>query len=205
MAISLLALGVAAPGHATAAVFADNFNSNASHLDTTPTGWNLVKGTVDIIGNGFFDWYPGNGAYLDLDGSQGPVGQNSRIETTATYALKAGMYKFDLDYGINHNDGSDSDVITFGIVGLPAVNLFDANAADHSATSFKHTFTFVLLDELPFARFFIEGNSNGSSDQSGGIVDNFQVSAVPLPGAALFLVSGLLGIGGLGSLRRSKA
>ncbi len=37
--------------------------------------WDVLDGFVDLIGNGFFDLLPGNGLYVDLDGSTGDAGK----------------------------------------------------------------------------------------------------------------------------------
>ena len=36
--------------------------------------FSVTNGTVDLIGNGFFDFYPSQGRYVDLDGSTGNAG-----------------------------------------------------------------------------------------------------------------------------------
>lgn len=48
----------------------DNENGGVGQINFfNLTNWNVTDGTVDLLGNGFFDFYPGNGLYLDLDGS----------------------------------------------------------------------------------------------------------------------------------------
>ena len=48
----------------------DNENGGNGQLNFSNfTNWNVTDGTVDLLGNGFFDFYQGNGLYLDLDGS----------------------------------------------------------------------------------------------------------------------------------------
>ena len=64
-------------------VFADNFEADMLGLNYTSfvIGWAVSDGTVDLIGNGFFDFYPSNGKYVDLDGSSGNAGVLSRSLT----------------------------------------------------------------------------------------------------------------------------
>src|SRR5689334_2838010 len=100
-----------------ASVFFDDFNSNtADQLNGVPAGWSQELGVVDIIGlGGSYDWYPFNGSYIDLDGSIGATGQLSALLTNSIFNLAAGTYTLSFDYGINHNDGSDSDLIFAGV------------------------------------------------------------------------------------------
>ena len=78
--IMLITMAVALVGPAIAApVFFDDFNAeNGGVGQTNYTGfanWAVQDGTVDLIGNGFFDFFPGNGLYVDVDGSSGDAGK----------------------------------------------------------------------------------------------------------------------------------
>ena len=74
--IALAALLAGASAAQAATVFSDNFNSDSLGLNYTAfvNGWSVSDGTVDLIGTGFFDFYPGNGNYVDLDGSSSNAG-----------------------------------------------------------------------------------------------------------------------------------
>ena len=210
LATAALACMFATPSYALT-VFSDNFDSNpADQLDTTPSGWTLLNGTADIIGaGGSYDWYPGNGSYLDLDGSKGAFGQSTFLLSNTVVNYTPGNYKVSFDYGINHGDGSDTDLITLGayLAGFGFFDLLtvDADALDHNGVTFTQA---MLSGFLPFnvsAQLYFRGDSVGASDQGGGIVDNLRVnrvSAVPVPGAAILLLSGLIGLGGLSRFRR---
>ena len=64
-----------AQGSIAAVVLSDNFNADAQMLnwagDSSFTSLSTGGGSTDLIGTGFFDFYPGNGNYVDLDGSTG--------------------------------------------------------------------------------------------------------------------------------------
>lgn len=62
-------------------LFYDNFDNDGLQLDQTTFigGWVVSDGTVDLIGApDFYDALPGNGRYLDLDGSSNQAGTLSR-------------------------------------------------------------------------------------------------------------------------------
>jgi len=64
--------------HASVLYF-DDFNAEhggAGTLNFTgfSKGWAVTKGSVDLIGNGFYDFFPGNGLFIDLDGTTGHAG-----------------------------------------------------------------------------------------------------------------------------------
>jgi hypothetical protein len=202
-----------------ATIFSDNFDSNAADsLNGSPAGWSVDIGVVDIIGaGGSFDWYPGNGSYIDLDGSAAEQGQLSAM-TNSFYNLAAGTYSLSFDYGINHNDGlADTDQIFAGVYDstlslISFITSVDANALNHGSSTFtSYSVSFVLASAVTAAQFFIAGYSVGPVDQSGGIIDNFKIAEVldatpevPLPAGLLLLLSGLTGLGFLGR-SRSKA
>jgi hypothetical protein len=53
-------------------VFEDDFEEEPLRYNATSlTKWTVTDGNVDVIGQGVSDFYPGNGHYLDLDGTCG--------------------------------------------------------------------------------------------------------------------------------------
>jgi hypothetical protein len=93
-ALSAVAL---APAKATI-VFFDDFdgqNGGVPALNFSGfSGWTVTGGSVDLIGNGFFDAYPGNGLYVDTAGSTNAQGT---LATAGTFA--AGTYTLTLVLG----------------------------------------------------------------------------------------------------------
>ncbi|TMQ77451.1 DUF642 domain-containing protein [Candidatus Accumulibacter phosphatis] len=101
---ALFAVVIALPymSAAGAIVFQDNFDGNQPGLSAIPIGgWTVSDGTVDIHGPGFFDLIPGNGLYVDLEGTRnaGVLSRTFSLTTgatyTVTYTLAGGRLSFD--------------------------------------------------------------------------------------------------------------
>jgi hypothetical protein len=61
--------------------------------------WLVTDGSVDLIGNGFFDFYPGNGLYVDLDGSI--TYDAGKLTSKKEFTLTPGTYELKFDLGNN--------------------------------------------------------------------------------------------------------
>lgn len=76
----------------------DTFNTENSGVArnnyATFTNWLVSDGTVDLIGNGTYDFHPGNGLYVDLDGSTGNAG---KLTSRTSFALAPGVYRLQFD------------------------------------------------------------------------------------------------------------
>jgi hypothetical protein len=74
-------------------LLSDNFDSENGGAGvfnwTSFTNWNVLAGCVDLHGNGLFDVQPGNGLYVDLDGSCATGGT---IESKTAFTLQPGNY-----------------------------------------------------------------------------------------------------------------
>lgn len=74
----------------------DNFDSENGGFGSLNyfglRNWNVIAGSVDLIGNGFADFLPGNGLYLDLDGTTSQAGT---IESKSTFTLVPGTYRLE--------------------------------------------------------------------------------------------------------------
>jgi hypothetical protein len=104
-------------------IFADNFDANTIGNNKTPAGWVLDYGNVDIIGAGSFNFYPGNGRYIDMNGSSR---QSGGIHTLNTFNFLAGKtYTVSFDYGNNPksaNNGSTETLIA-SVLGFPGITI----------------------------------------------------------------------------------
>ena len=123
-----------------------------------------------------------NGRYVELDTTL-----NSNIQQEINGLVKGEQYQLSFSYfNRTGNDSSDVQVL-FGGVELLRTD-WDTKAWTEIIKIFTYTGGSSMLT---FAAL-------GASDGSGGFIDNVSItSAVPLPGAAILLGSGLLGLVGL--------
>ncbi|MCI0507211.1 MAG: PEP-CTERM sorting domain-containing protein [Gammaproteobacteria bacterium] len=198
-AMSAVALSLAIVGTANATiVFEDNFNSynggvGALNYTGFSSTWSVMDGTVDLIGNGFFDFLPGNGLYIDLDGSTANAGIMGHLES-----LAPGDYTLSFDLAGNQRDAS-SELTTANI----AILLGSGTAASTNISLAQnvgfttYNLNFSISDLLnPSVVMFSFGASGG--DNIGMLLDNVVLQdriSVPEPGILSMLALGLLGIG----------
>jgi hypothetical protein len=192
LSLAALVCGLVSTVSANAAtvVFADNFNSNTLGYNRVPTGWSVTDGTVDIIGPGFFDLQPGNGYYVDLDGSTG----NAGILSTSL-ALTAGLtYTADFSLAGNlRNAGTESVTVSFG----------DSQFVYVLPTS--QTFTTYSLAFTPTSSgLFSLSFSNAGGDNYGALLDNVSVTAVPEPQSLALLLAGVMVTGAVARRRQLR-
>ena len=173
-----------------AVVLYDNFDSATQTLNwagdsvftSIPAPGN-VGGlpSVDLIGTGFFDFYPGNGNYVDLDGSTGggisPAGQ---LDSIATFS--PGTYT--LSFLLGGNARGAATKTTAISLGDFAVSI--ALASGDPLQLFTYTFLTTTSGVLSFLEL-------GPSDQQGNVLDEVSLSTVPLPASWTLMLLGLVG------------
>lgn len=160
-------------------VFSDNFNANTAGLNKAPAGWTVSNGTVDIIGNGFFDLIPGSGLYLDMDGSTTDAGRISR-QLTLTGGLLH-VLTFDLAGNLRNTAAESVDVV-FGSAG-----------GSYSLTR-NAGFTPFSLSFTPGATGSYTLSFEGAGrDNIGMLLDNVKVSVsdVPEPASLALALGGI--------------
>ena len=93
----------------------ETFNSENGGIGvlnyTAFTDFSVTVGAVDLIGNGLFDFYPGNGLYVDLNGTTNASGT---LESKMSFS--PGTYELTFDIGRNPNGVglTDSVMISLG-------------------------------------------------------------------------------------------
>lgn len=183
------AMLLALPSVSQAAVFTDNFDGDTLALNQTAFlgGWTVSSGTVDLIGDpAFFNFLPGNGRFVDLDGSTGNAGlfdKQLALGAATTYILS-----FDLA-GSQRGDVNIVDV-TFGT----NTQTFTLNSADPFST---YTMAFTTNAAANYQILF----DNKGGDNFGALLDNVNVAAVPEPETYMMMLGGL-GLIGFAARRR---
>jgi hypothetical protein len=156
----------------TRADLVDTFNSENGGVGQLNyfgfTNWYVANagagGSVDLIGNGFFDFYPGNGLYVDLAGStNGPGGLMTTLQT-----FGPGTYSISYDLAGSAR-GIDSTVhVNFG-----------SFSQDYFLPSSQgYTLYGATVTLLAPAQLTIQNLEGGNI---GAILDNVNVHAVPEP------------------------
>jgi len=171
--------------------FSDNFDSENGGVGKLNysgfTNWTIVDGTVDLIGNGYWDFLPGNGLYVDLDGSTHNPGQ---MISSNSFDLQPGTYMLSF-YLAGNQHQSPQDQVT---VQLAMGSLLNNT---YTLTNFAPFTLFTETITVTSATFASLTFENAGSDNIGMLLDNVSLELVPEPATIA-----LLAIGGVTLLRR---
>jgi len=115
--------------------------------------WNVISGHVDLIGNGFLDFLPGNGLYVELAGSSAP--HNGIMESKNSFALTKGhSYRLSLVLAGNQRAAGTSSTVNMRIFGrnndgIPNPDVAPVLTVNESGTplvgtpTYKYVYTYV--------------------------------------------------------------
>ena len=194
-ALALALVAGAASANAAMVVFQDNFDTeNGGNALLNYTGfanWTVSNGTVDLVGNGSWDYWPGNGLYVDMDGTTQDAGRmlsaNIGVTAGSTYVLSYQL--------AGNRRVSSTDSVTVQVLLGPLVNRLVSLTPNDPFTTYTDTFTAAATG---FVNLSFEG---AGGDNFGMFLDNVKVVKVPEPGS-LALVG--LGLVSLARLRRQR-
>jgi hypothetical protein len=183
-----------------AVLFTDNFDSSPLALNSTPIGWTLDYGSLDVIGPDY-NFYPGTGNHIDMNGS---TNQSGGMHTNAVFNFIAGnTYTLSFNYGNNANSANNgsTETLVATVLGFPGVTIDQVGAI---ASYLVGSYSFTALSNFSSALYF---NASGTNDGDNGglILDNVSLSVVPVPAALPLLAAGLGVLGFAGRRRRAKA
>jgi hypothetical protein len=196
MLVLPLLLFLWAPAHGNVVVLLqdpfDTENGGVGKLNYANfVNWTVSDGTVDLIGNGYYDFLPGNGLYVDMDGSTSNAG---KMTSKTVFTFTPGVvYHLQFDLAGNQRNDSAETVTVQVVLG----NVFSESfSLPRTApfTTYVRTFT-VSAPQSGTLTF--EG---AGGDNIGMLLDDVKLTAaIPVPGA---LGLGVLGLGLAAAVRR---
>jgi hypothetical protein len=208
-------------------IFSDNFNSEnggvsflnygtpnqsgnggAGFLNTSFAKWTVTAGTVDLIGHsatGFnsgggteYDLIPGNGLYVDLDGTTGNGAVPAGTITSTAIALGAGTYQLSFSLAGDQRGGTANTQISV-LTGVVAPYVITLGSSSPFTT---YTVGFTLASAQSVNLVF---SDTDAADQMGALLDNVVLTSVGVPDGGMTV--GLLGMAlvGMSLIRRQLA
>jgi len=185
------------PAHAQV-IFSDNFNLGVTGLNFNAfPNWTVTNGTVDLIGSGFFDFYPGNGQYVDLDGTSNNA---ATFSTSSSFSLGAGTYQLSFLLGKN---GGGTESMTVGVGSAFTETISNSGPIPTFQTIVRNFSVGAGGVTVPIVF------DHAGGDGAGFVIDNVtltQLTAVPEPGTmALMVGPAALLLGGMVVRRRRAA
>lgn len=176
-------------------LFNDTFDSEALGTNQALDKWTVSDGTIDVIGPGFFDLHPGNGNYLDLDGSTNNAG---KITSNTVFNLLAGTYTLSFELGGSKRGDGNTVTVALGSI-FSEVFALPSNAP---LQTISRTITLASAAGTGALSF-----DHAGGDNLGLILDDVSLdfsrvqTAVPEPSSLALLALG--GVAGVARRRRA--
>jgi hypothetical protein len=165
-------------------LFSDTFDTeNGGIGQFSYTGfahWDVSRGDIDLIGSpGLGDFYPGNGLYVDLDGSPG----QGRMESKSLFQLSPGLYRLSFKIGNNPFLGS---IVQRNLARVRLADVFSEDFARNGVTPLEPVTRLISVRSSASGRLVFE--SLDPTDFAGVVIDDVRLVAVPEP-ISLLLVA----------------
>ena len=144
----------------------DNFdaeNGGRGHLNFSSfRNWYVDGGTVDLIGNGFWDFYPEHVLYVDLDGSTSNAGN---LVSKTSFELEPGRYGLQFDLAGSPLSGPNVVTVKLGSV-------YKENFTLAMKAPFRTIKREIAVSSPVRAKLIFE---HGGGDNQGLLLDNVQL------------------------------
>ena len=127
--------------------------------------WEVTKGTVDLIGHGFWDVFPDHGLYLDLDGSTREAG---RLESKTVFKLDPGKYRLEFDLAGSPMSGPNTVTVSLG-------NLYTEDFTLAVKEPFRTIARTIRVPTTTSAKLIFD---HSGGDNEGLILDNVKLTKV---------------------------
>ncbi len=194
-----------------AIIFQDGFNSETGVGGYTPSGstsrlsitgltsWDVTDGTIDLLVSGEHQTacFGGSGKCIDLDGSSNNAGV---MTLNNAISLAAGDYQ--LSYKLSGTAGAFTQTaagnpnnVLAEVLGVGSQIEQTTENIAQGASFTTYFLNFNLSSAADIQIQFAEFGSN-TDDNFGAILDDVQLSSVPVPAAVWLLGSALVGLAG---------
>lgn len=103
-------------------VFEDDFNAEGGGRALNNyrdfKNWVVTEGEVDLLGHGYWDFYPDYGLYIDMDGTQRPkeTAKAGTLESKQRFKLSPGTYRLSFDVAGNPLSGPNTLSVSLGVL-----------------------------------------------------------------------------------------
>lgn len=134
--------------------------------------WNVIGCCVDLQGNGFIDYLPGNGLYVDLRGT-GASQYNAQLESKNTFALISGeTYRITVRLAGNQIAQHEPDSVRVQLYSKnPNVEIFDQTISISDAEQGFQNYSFTFTANASYNAFInVQQTDIATVDPNAGVL-----------------------------------